>query len=181
VAQNTTIATALNELGPGLKVLADERAQFTALLTHLSRFGKIAGKVIKASASQTIAELHDLKPVLGHLAAAGANLPRSLEVLITFPFPRDVGVAAPGDYVNAAINLDLAPVLCAFFAGQTPAQLAAAFGPAEAQLISLLSGGTESCPKPGTVTSPTSHVGGRGSSIPAGESELARLLMGGTP
>jgi phospholipid/cholesterol/gamma-HCH transport system substrate-binding protein len=177
-AQNATIATALNQLGPGLKVLADERAQFTALLSHLSRFGKIASKVIKASSSQTIAELHDLKPILHHLSAAGANLPRALETLITFPFPRDVGVAAPGDYVNAAINLDLAPMLCAIFAGQTPAQLAAAFGPAEAQLISLLSGGTEQCPKQGTVTSPTGHVGGRGSSIPSVDSDLARLLLG---
>lgn len=176
-AQNTTIATALDELGPGLKVLADERAQFTSLLTHLSRFGKIASRVINASSTQTIAELHDLQPVLHHLAAAGENLPRALEVLITFPFPRDVGEAAPGDYVNLNINFDLSPMLCALFAGETPAQLAAAFGPAEAQLISLLSGGTEQCPNANTIHPPTG-VSGRGASIPAGSSDLAQLLMG---
>lgn len=176
-AQDTTIATALDELGPGLKVLADERAQFTSLLTHLSRFGKIAGRVINASSSQTIAELHDLKPVLHHLAAAGQNLPRALEILVSFPFPRDFSEAAPGDYVNLNFQVDLVPVLCSLFAGQTPAQLASALGPAQAQLIQLLSGGTEQCPKAGSVTSPTS-IGGRGSSIPAGQSDLARLLMG---
>jgi phospholipid/cholesterol/gamma-HCH transport system substrate-binding protein len=36
---NSTIATALTDLGPGLKVLADERAQFRGLLVNLSKFG----------------------------------------------------------------------------------------------------------------------------------------------
>ncbi|HVT20430.1 MAG TPA: MCE family protein [Mycobacteriales bacterium] len=175
--QNETIATALDELGPGLKVLADEREQFTSLLTHLSRFGKIAGKVIKASSSQTIAELRDLKPVLHHLAAAGENLPKSLEILITYPFPRDFSAGAPGDYVNLDLKVDAVPVVCALFAGQTPEQLVATLGPVQAQLIQLLSGGTESCPKAGSVTSPIAS-GSRGSSISARESNLARLLTG---
>lgn len=177
-AQDSTIATALDELGPGLKVLADERAQFTALLTHLSRFGKIASRVINASSSQTIAELHDLKPVLHHLAAAGQNLPRALEILITYPFPRDVGLAAPGDYVNLDLRVDLVPVLCNLFAGMTPAQLTAALGPVEAQLINLLAGGTEKCPVAGTVQGPVGNTAGRGASIPTGASDLARLLVG---
>jgi phospholipid/cholesterol/gamma-HCH transport system substrate-binding protein len=182
-AQDSTIATALDELGPGLKVLADERAQFTALLTHLSRFGKIAGRVIQASSSQTIAELHDLKPILHHLAAAGENLPRALEILVTYPFPRDFSQAAPGDYVNLDLKVDLVPVVCSLFADQTPAQLASALGPAQAQLIELLSGGTESCPKAYSVSSPTGSFSGRGSAIPAGASDLGRLLigLGGTP
>ncbi|HEX3706556.1 MAG TPA: MCE family protein [Mycobacteriales bacterium] len=182
--QNGTIATALDELGPGLKVLANERAQFTSLLVHLSRFGKVASRVIKASSSQTIAELRDLKPVLHHLAAAGANLPHALEVLLTYPFPRDFSAGAPGDYVNLGLNVDVAPVLCALFAGQTPAQLAATLGPVQAQLISLLSGGTEKCPVAGSVASPTGTADGRGSAVPAGgASDLARWLsgVGGTP
>jgi phospholipid/cholesterol/gamma-HCH transport system substrate-binding protein len=175
--QNKTIATALDELGPGLRVLADEREQFTSLLTHLSRFGKLAGRVIQASSDQTIAELRDLKPVLGHLAAAGENLPKSLEILITYPFPRDFSEAAPGDYVNLDFKVDLVPVVCALFADRTPAQLVATLGPVQAQLIQLLSGGTESCPKAGSVTSPISGAS-RGASVPAGASDLARLLTG---
>ncbi|HVT64114.1 MAG TPA: MCE family protein [Mycobacteriales bacterium] len=175
--QDKTIATALDELGPGLKVLADERAQFTSLLTHLSRFGKIAGRVINASSSQTIAELHDLKPVLGHLAAAGTNLPKALEILVTYPFPRDFSAGAPGDYVNLDLKVDLVPVVCALFADQTPAQLVATLGPVQAQLIQLLSGGTEACPTAGSVTSPTGGAA-RGASLPTGTSDLARLLTG---
>ncbi|HVY09992.1 MAG TPA: MCE family protein [Mycobacteriales bacterium] len=178
--QNGTIATALDELGPGLRVLADERAQFTDLLTKLGDFGKVASRVINASSSQTIAELRDLKPVLRHLAAAGANLPRALEILITYPFPRDFSAGAPGDYVNLDLKVDVAPVLCALFAGQTPAQLAAALGPAEAQLISLLSGGTEQCPAAGSVYSPTGGAATKGSSVPADRADgLGWLLRGG--
>jgi phospholipid/cholesterol/gamma-HCH transport system substrate-binding protein len=115
-AQNGTIATALTDLGPGLHVLADERAQFTKLLTNLSTFGKVATHIIRASRTQTITGLRDLQPILSHLAAAGASLPRSLEILITFPFPRDSGQAAPGDYTNFAADLNVTPVLCAAFA-----------------------------------------------------------------
>jgi phospholipid/cholesterol/gamma-HCH transport system substrate-binding protein len=110
--QNTDIATALDNLGPGLKVLADERAQFTQLLTDLSRFGQVATHIITASRQQTIAGLRDLKPILGHLAAAGSNLPRSLELLITFPFPRDIGHAIPGDYNGLNLTFNGDPLFC---------------------------------------------------------------------
>jgi hypothetical protein len=85
-------------------------------------------------------------------------------VLITFPFPRDVGAAAPGDYVNADISVDLGPVLCAVFAGKTPAQLSAALGPVEAELVTLLSG--KSCPALSSASTAT------------GQSDLAQLLTG---
>src|SRR3954468_6127227 len=96
--QTDTIATALDDLGPGLKVLADERAQFTKLLNDLSTFGKVATRIITASREQTVAGLRDLQPILQHLRAAGTNLPRSLELLITYPFPRNIDKAIPGDY-----------------------------------------------------------------------------------
>jgi phospholipid/cholesterol/gamma-HCH transport system substrate-binding protein len=154
--QNGTIATALTELGPGLKVLADERHQFTSLLSDLSRFGKVATRVINASKSQTIIGLRDLQPILHHLAAAGANLPQALEILVTFPFPRDSSQASPGDYTNVEFTIDLGPMLCSIFAGQTPAQIEGTLGPVESMLVSLLTGGTDHCQKAGTVTSPVS-------------------------
>lgn len=110
--QNSDIATALDDLGPGLKVLADERAQFTQLLTDLSKFGQVATRIITASRQETIAGLRDLKPILGHLAAAGSNLPRSLELLITFPFPRDLAHAVPGDYNGLYLTFNADPLFC---------------------------------------------------------------------
>jgi phospholipid/cholesterol/gamma-HCH transport system substrate-binding protein len=114
LAQQTgTIATALDDLGPGLKVLADERVQFTNLLTDLSRFGRIASHIITSSREQTVAGLRDLQPVLRHLRAAGTNLPRALELLITYPFPRNIDEAIPGDYNGLHLSFNADPVFCA--------------------------------------------------------------------
>jgi phospholipid/cholesterol/gamma-HCH transport system substrate-binding protein len=110
--QNTTIGNALDNLPSGLKVLADEQSQFTHLLTDLSTFGKVATRVITSSRAQTVADFRDLKPVLGHLAAAGSNLPHALEVLITFPFPKAFTYDSPGDYSGLKISLDADPILC---------------------------------------------------------------------
>jgi phospholipid/cholesterol/gamma-HCH transport system substrate-binding protein len=112
-SQTGTIATALDDLGPGLKVLADERAQFTHLLTDLSRFGQVATRIITASRAQTVAGLRDLEPILAHLRAAGTNLPRSLELLITYPFPRNIDKAIPGDYNGLYLSFNADPVFCA--------------------------------------------------------------------
>jgi phospholipid/cholesterol/gamma-HCH transport system substrate-binding protein len=110
--QTGTIATALDDLGPGLKVLADERTQFTSLLTDLSRFGQVATHIITASRAQTVAGLRDLQPILHHLRAAGTNLPHSLELLITYPFPRNIDNAIPGDYNGLYLSFNADPVFC---------------------------------------------------------------------
>ena len=112
-SQTGTIATALDDLGPGLEVLADERAQFTKLLTDLARFGDIASRIITASRKETVAGLRDLQPVLRHLRAAGTNLPRSLELLITYPFPKNIDKAIPGDYNGLHLTFNADPVFCA--------------------------------------------------------------------
>lgn len=150
--QNSTIATALTDLGPGLRVLANERAQFVSLLSHLSTLGKVATRVINSSKADTIAGLRDLQPILRHLAAAGADLPKALEILITFPFPRDSGAAAPGDFNNVEFTLNLAPVLCSAIATYSPAQLAKLLTPLEDAVVKLLT--SNSCPVAGSVTSP---------------------------
>lgn len=112
-SQTGTIATALDDLGPGLQVLADERAKFTTLLTDLARFGDIATRIIKASREETVAGLRDLQPVLKHLRAAGTNLPRALELLITYPFPKNIDKAIPGDYNGLYLSFNADPVFCA--------------------------------------------------------------------
>ena len=100
--QTGTIATALNDLGPGLKVLADD----------LSRFGKIATHIITSSREQTVAGLRDLQPILRHLRAAGTNLPHALELLITYPFPKNIDKAVPGDYNGLYLSFNADPVVC---------------------------------------------------------------------
>ncbi|HEX3823040.1 MAG TPA: MCE family protein [Mycobacteriales bacterium] len=175
VKQDSTIATALTELGPGLRVLADERAQFTALLSDLSNFGKVATHVINASKADTITGLRDLQPILGHLAAAGSDLPRALEILVTFPFPRDSSQSSPGDYTNFSADLDLTPVLCAAFANLSLAQRTPIIAQSLGLLTSLLGpslvhtlGLGKDCPAAdaSAITAPPASPGSSSSSTP---------------
>jgi len=110
--QNQTIADALDHLGPGLKVLADERQQFTKLLTDLSKFGQVATHIITSSREQTVAGLRDLQPILEHLQAAGSNLPHGLELFPTYPFPKGIAGAVPGDYNGLKLTFSADPLFC---------------------------------------------------------------------
>lgn len=106
-ARHTTIARAVDTLPAGLKALADERADLTTMLTSLSGLGTVATKVIDSSRDDTLANLRHLDPILTRLDAAGTDLPNALELLTTYPFPRNVTGAVKGDYVNLDATVDL--------------------------------------------------------------------------
>lgn len=106
-ARKGDLASALETLPKGLKVLADQRKQLTAMLTALSRLGAVGTRVIKASKADTVASLQALAPVLGQLAKAGDSLPKSLQVLLTYPFPDEATKTIHGDYTNLFATADL--------------------------------------------------------------------------
>ena len=110
--QRATIDRALTDLAPGLKVLSDNRANLTRMLTALSELGKVGTRVINASASNTAADLRALQPVLQRLQAAGQALPRSLELLFDYPFPRNAVAGVPGDYTSLYVTVLLNNSLC---------------------------------------------------------------------
>ncbi|MGW0392101.1 MCE family protein [Streptomyces sp. NPDC003042] len=105
--EKKTIDHALTTMPPALKVLADERAKLTTMLTSLSKLGETGTKVINASRDDVIANLRALQPILQQLNTAGADLPNALELLTTYPFPRNVVDAIKGDYVNLEVTADL--------------------------------------------------------------------------
>ncbi|MFE0451902.1 MCE family protein [Streptomyces sp. NPDC058914] len=105
--EKKTIAVAVDTLPPALKVLADQRRDLTRMLTALSDLGKTGTKVVNASHDDTVANLKALRPILEQLNKAGADLPNSLELLTTYPFPRNAVDAVKGDYVNLAVTADL--------------------------------------------------------------------------
>ncbi|MFC7263260.1 MCE family protein [Streptomyces lutosisoli] len=105
--EKKTIAQAVDAMPPALKVLADQRRDLTRMLTALSKLGKTGTKVITASHDDTVANLKQLRPILRQLNKAGDDLPNSLELLTTYPFPRNVVDAVKGDYVNLDITADL--------------------------------------------------------------------------
>lgn len=105
--EKKTIARAVDTMPPALKVLADQRRDLTKMLTALSKLGKTGTKVVNASHDDTVANLKQLRPILQQLNKAGDDLPNSLELLTTYPFPRNVVGAVKGDYVNLKITADL--------------------------------------------------------------------------
>ena len=51
--------------------------------------------------------LQELAPVLPSLTAAGDELPKGLQLLLTYPFPENVGDSVQGDYTNLSASIDL--------------------------------------------------------------------------
>ncbi|SEC33316.1 MCE family protein [Streptomyces sp. PAN_FS17] len=105
--EKRTIAEAVDAMPPALKVLADQRRDLTRMLTSLSKLGRTGTRVVNASHDDAVANLRQLRPILQQLNKAGGDLPNSLELLTTYPFPRNAVDAIKGDYVNLHITADL--------------------------------------------------------------------------
>ncbi|MDX6199849.1 MAG: phospholipid/cholesterol/gamma-HCH transport system substrate-binding protein [Actinomycetota bacterium] len=106
-AQRDTLAVGLRDIPAGVSVLADQRAELTQVLTGLNRLGTVAVQVIRASQQNTVADLRALGPILTQLNAAGKDLPDSLELLTTYPFPRTIDEGIKGDYANLWATADI--------------------------------------------------------------------------
>lgn len=111
--QKKILADTLDTLPGALKILADERKQLVTLLQSLDHLSTSAVKVINGSKQDVISSLKSLRPILTQLTAAGDDIPSALELLATYPFPRNATDAVHGDYTNlrATLNLDLGQIL----------------------------------------------------------------------
>lgn len=105
--ERRTVGTAVETIPPALKVLADQRRKLTTMLTSMSKLGRTGTEVVRASHRDTVANLRHVAPILRQLNRAGSDLPNSLELLTTYPFPRNAANAIKGDYVNMKITADL--------------------------------------------------------------------------
>ena len=106
-ANNANISIALRDLPAGLKVLAGQRHQLVTMINALGRLGRVATHTVRASRRSFVADLNALHPTLSRLAQAGSDLPRSLQVLLTYPFPDSVLNAIRGDYLNTFVTTNL--------------------------------------------------------------------------
>jgi phospholipid/cholesterol/gamma-HCH transport system substrate-binding protein len=113
--QKGAIIDALDTLPGALKSLDRQRDDLVKMLDGLSRLSAVGTRVIRDSKFNTLRDLDMLMPILTQLSNAGADLPRSLELLFTYPFPDDVVGSTPvearnvhmGDYTNLDIQLDV--------------------------------------------------------------------------
>ncbi|MEC3973723.1 MCE family protein [Amycolatopsis sp. H20-H5] len=103
------VAGALTDLTPGLKTLSDQRTQLVTMLQSLDQLSGVATDVISKSRADLVADLKALSPILSQLAEAKEYLPKSLELLVTFPFTDAVLPAIKGDYLNVYASMIPAP------------------------------------------------------------------------
>ncbi|RSD23728.1 MCE family protein [Amycolatopsis eburnea] len=103
------VSGALTDLTPGLRSLSDQRTQLVSMLQALDRLSTVATDVVDRSRDDLVADLRALAPILGQLAKAGEDLPQSLQLLPTFPFPDSVLPAVKGDYINTFASMIPAP------------------------------------------------------------------------
>jgi phospholipid/cholesterol/gamma-HCH transport system substrate-binding protein len=104
-ARDRQITHTLDHLTPGLRVLADQRAQLVTMLKSLHALSGVAVSTINASEASMVSDLRLLAPTLRELANAGRDLPLALQVLLTYPFTNQVLNDVKGDYLNAYLSL----------------------------------------------------------------------------
>jgi len=101
--EKSTVSAALDNFGPAVKILADQRKQLMTMLRALDRLGKVGTRVVNATKDEILADLRHLQPVLREITAAGDQLPTALSLMISFPFPIESNNFVYGDYANTSI------------------------------------------------------------------------------
>ena len=105
--EKQTVTGALDVAGPAIKVLADQHDELIAMLSALDRLGVVGTRVITASKDDLLKSLAHLSPILGELRAAGDKLAPGLNLIISFPFPKEASEIVRGDYANTSIRADI--------------------------------------------------------------------------
>lgn len=105
--QKQILAGALDTLPQAVKILADEKDQFVTLLQSLDKLSGVAVTVINQSQANFVSALKSLDPIMTEFTKAGDSLPKSFELLATFPFPKTAVDGIRGDYTNLYLTADL--------------------------------------------------------------------------
>jgi len=105
--QKDKLVTAVDNIGPGLGVLEQQRGQLVTMLSALQNLSGVAIDTVNKSKTNLVADLKALLPTLQKLGEAGSDLPKALELLLTFPFTDAAYDGVKGDYFNLYAKVDL--------------------------------------------------------------------------
>lgn len=105
--QKDKLVGAVDNLGPGLGVLEQQRGQLVTMLNALSNLSGVATDTVNKSKADLVADLKALTPTLQKLGEAGNDLPKALELLLTYPFTDQAYNDVKGDYFNLFLKVDL--------------------------------------------------------------------------
>jgi phospholipid/cholesterol/gamma-HCH transport system substrate-binding protein len=107
-AQKPVVDRALKTIPDALAVLSDQRATIADAVTQLGKFSALAEDSVNQTRAALVAELTEIAPVLKSLAEAGPALTGALDLLTTYPFPKqNVNKWSRGDYANLTTVIDL--------------------------------------------------------------------------
>jgi phospholipid/cholesterol/gamma-HCH transport system substrate-binding protein len=106
-AEKKTVTGALDVAGPAIRVLADQHDELVAMLSALDELGVVGTRVIGQSKDDLLKSLEHLKPVLSQLRAAGDQLAPGVNLLLSFPFPKEASEIVRGDYANTSIRAEI--------------------------------------------------------------------------
>ncbi|ABL82322.1 MULTISPECIES: MCE family protein [unclassified Nocardioides] len=106
-AEKKTVTDALDVAGPAVEVLAAQHDELIAMLRSLDRLGAVGTRVIGQSKADILASLDHLQPILQRLHDAGDDLAPGLNLLVSFPFPKEASEIVKGDYANTSIRADI--------------------------------------------------------------------------
>lgn len=106
--QKPVVDKALKTIPDALAILSDTRKDLTDALAQFGKFSALGADAVNQTKANLVKELGDLGPVLQSLADAGPALTRSLDSLVTFPFPKPtINKWVRGDYANLTGIFDL--------------------------------------------------------------------------
>ncbi|MEU5257634.1 MCE family protein [Amycolatopsis sp. NPDC021455] len=105
--QKDKLVGAVDNLGPGLGVLEQQRGQLVTMLQALDNLSGVATDTVNKSQKDLVADLKALTPTLQKLGEAGNDLPKALQILLTFPFSDQAVNDVKGDYFNLFAKVDL--------------------------------------------------------------------------
>ena len=105
--EKDVIQGALDVAGPAVDVLGKQTDELVEMLASLDELGVVGTRVIRASKDDLLAMLEDLEPVVRNLSAAGDSLAPGLNLLVSFPFPKEASEIVLGDYANTSIRADI--------------------------------------------------------------------------
>lgn len=102
-SNNANIKTVLTSLSPGIAELAKQKDQLVGMLNALNQLSTVTVSTLDKSKDNIVADLRSLAPILQNLANTGSAFPKSLQVLLTFPFTDKAVAGIKGDYLNSYI------------------------------------------------------------------------------
>jgi phospholipid/cholesterol/gamma-HCH transport system substrate-binding protein len=105
--QEKALTDAVDQMPAALGILADSRKQLVQMLTSLQHLGDVAVRIEGAAGDDIVKNLRDLEPTLSQLAKVGETIPKTLELILSYPVADGVEKAFYGDYGNLHITLDL--------------------------------------------------------------------------